>query len=638
MSFGFVIIFVFSLLGLVSAAVSEPTLVKDIPGYNNSIGSRPEYLCASNGFVYFCATSFPGGKQLWRSDGTAVGTTMVKSIVPTGSNDTPSEMFEYNGIVYFSALKELWRSDGTANGTYKVSSVNPKGFFAKDDGLYFWSSPTLYRTDGTSEGTVYFTKHYPSISAGIFGSVEIEDTLFVVRGVRDENRAGITFYPRLIRKSLTELNKEETLVGSAQQVHELVVRPPASGSPVFSDQSVLFFFGKPKVDGADSLYLCTKDGEPKQLRSAFAPVGNTMLLSTLRLWGNKAVFTVTNSYGTLRSIWYSDGTTSGTRPVFTDGVERIVLETVGRKCYFLQQNARDPALYDLCCMNADEPTVVVLKKRLGLESTVPLQIIGDTLFLRLWNEDSYRLWRTQGTPASTWEIPGAVPQGTDSLKDRLALSGNQLFMPLIHPDFGAELHVQDVTPQLRVEVWDAAENGFQMVEDDEVMDELVCSSDGTMQPVQMRLTLDGFLEVTDLEISSATGWLVTAVDGLRPGVPEAVQLTFTAGADSSLETTVVFHSEMAGITHTLHFRVRVLEADAVPEIWHIPASRLVLAGEELSLSPAIATGSEPTAFSWQHDGQEVGTEPTLSLPAVTLADAGDYRLTVVTPSGTVTSG
>jgi large repetitive protein len=67
---------------------------------------------------------------LWRSDGTAEGTFLVKDINPGPAGAFPSDFAVMNGLLYFDALEpltgfELWRTDGTESGTVLVYDANP---------------------------------------------------------------------------------------------------------------------------------------------------------------------------------------------------------------------------------------------------------------------------------------------------------------------------------------------------------------------------------------------------------------------------------------------------------------------------------------------------------------------------------
>src|SRR5678815_3024564 len=107
------------------------TLVKDInPGPN---GSDPSSLINVNGTLFFIATFAYNDKQLWKSDGTAAGTVRVSDnvnlyIATYGGGDPNMEVL--NGEVYFRGYDpvagvEVWKCDGTDAGTVRVKDINP---------------------------------------------------------------------------------------------------------------------------------------------------------------------------------------------------------------------------------------------------------------------------------------------------------------------------------------------------------------------------------------------------------------------------------------------------------------------------------------------------------------------------------
>ena len=87
-----------------------------------------------NGTLFFSARSSANGRELWKSDGTAAGTQLVKDI-RTGSgsgyysnSSSPSDLTAVGSTLYFSANdgtngRELWKSDGTASGTQLVKDI-----------------------------------------------------------------------------------------------------------------------------------------------------------------------------------------------------------------------------------------------------------------------------------------------------------------------------------------------------------------------------------------------------------------------------------------------------------------------------------------------------------------------------------
>ena len=84
--------------------------------------------------LYFTVVDDNHGHELWKSDGTAIGTVMVKDI----RSDSTSSIHISLGVVFGNSLyftaddrthgRELWKSDGTETGTVMVEDVGgPSG-------------------------------------------------------------------------------------------------------------------------------------------------------------------------------------------------------------------------------------------------------------------------------------------------------------------------------------------------------------------------------------------------------------------------------------------------------------------------------------------------------------------------------
>lgn len=133
---------------------------------------RLNTLHAIGKYVYFQGEDAFNDAELWRTDGTAAGTKMVKNINLTGSS-SPEQLTSRNGILYFVANDgvhgyELWRSTGTSYGTSMVKDVRSAdvagssdilNITAVNDFVYFQSlteygAIKLWLSNGTRAGTI----------------------------------------------------------------------------------------------------------------------------------------------------------------------------------------------------------------------------------------------------------------------------------------------------------------------------------------------------------------------------------------------------------------------------------------------------------------------------------------------------
>jgi ELWxxDGT repeat protein len=117
-----------------------------------SVGRADQFggMGVGGNLAYFVSTGT--GTTVWRSDGTAAGTFSLG--VSSGTSFAPGRMF--GGYYYFVANAELYRTDGTASGTTAVTAATAV-IAATTSALYFTSGGRLWRTDGTTGGTVAVT-------------------------------------------------------------------------------------------------------------------------------------------------------------------------------------------------------------------------------------------------------------------------------------------------------------------------------------------------------------------------------------------------------------------------------------------------------------------------------------------------
>ncbi|NJL19317.1 MAG: hypothetical protein HC901_03315 [Bdellovibrionaceae bacterium] len=183
-------------LPLVTLCASPyPEILKDINALSAAGSSSPSNMVRIGSTVYFTA-SVDYGQELWKTDGTAAGTAMVKDILPGTASSSISNLTAVDGVLFFSANDgmngtELWKSDGTTAGTVLVqdiysgsSSSSPTSLTNVNGTIYFRAfDPTngteLWKSDGTSAGTVLVKDIYPGSSSSSPNSLtDVNGTLF----------------------------------------------------------------------------------------------------------------------------------------------------------------------------------------------------------------------------------------------------------------------------------------------------------------------------------------------------------------------------------------------------------------------------------------------------------------------------
>jgi ELWxxDGT repeat protein len=166
--------------------------------FNSSI-QRARYFKIYNNRLYFVAYNNASGVELWSTDGTVAGTSLLKDINPGTANAFNDQLYDphltlFNNKLFFVANDgvhgyELWSTDGNEVGTTLFKDIrtnegdNTAGFGAFLTGsysypnfkvigstMYFGANPNettnaltyinpdfpiLYQTDGTEAGTFF---------------------------------------------------------------------------------------------------------------------------------------------------------------------------------------------------------------------------------------------------------------------------------------------------------------------------------------------------------------------------------------------------------------------------------------------------------------------------------------------------
>ena len=390
------------------------TLVKDInPGGS---ASTPDFMTAIGSNVFFQANNGTNGAELWKSDGTAAGTTLVKDINSGSGSSIPQRLTAVGSNLFFRAIdsnvtgngNELWKSDGTAAGTVLVKDINPGNlgsnpddlvvigstlFFTADDGT---NGVELWMSNGTAAGTVMVKDiRTGSASSAPDDLVVVGSTLFFSA---DDGTNGAELWKSDGTAAGTVMVKD-IRTGSATSS---ILNPVALGSLLlFAATDGSSGYELWKSDGTTAGTVMVKDIHPG------SSSGGPVYSAGITVMGSSAFFTGTTATDG-PSLWKSDGTAAGTQlvkdihPSSTNpsiGYSTVVNSTL----FFSADDGTNGA--ELWKSDGTEAgTVMVTDLRPGSTGSTPtgLAKLGSTLlFIATDGVKGRELWRSDGTVGTT---------------------------------------------------------------------------------------------------------------------------------------------------------------------------------------------------------------------------------------------
>lgn len=371
------------------------------------------------GDLFFAATTPQTGIELWRSDGTAAGTVLVKDLHPGPGHSEPKDFFAANGLVYFNAKLptigfELWRSDGTAAGTFLLADIMPgattskvgefieyggKVYFAANDGVH---GSELWVTDGTVAGTQMLMDIWPGLPGG-----EPRQLTHLPDG------SGFVFTAR------GDLTGDEPFVSDGTVAGTMMLKEIA---PSFSSSiesafvpiaGELYFWADDTVN-VEALWRT--DGTPAgTVQVALPPAGLTKTpgMHDYALLGGEVYFAgFMAGAGNGNEVWKTDGTMAGTvlvADVLASGPSYPEeLTTFAGEVYFFADHAGEhtPALWATAGDAASTRLVKILPEITWHdEDPVELVEVGGRLMFRALDAGAgWQVWSSDGTTAGTMAL------------------------------------------------------------------------------------------------------------------------------------------------------------------------------------------------------------------------------------------
>jgi ELWxxDGT repeat protein len=370
----------------------------------------PNMLTNVNGILFFEGWDSDHGYELWKSDGTATGTILVKDINPGPPHGNPGLLTNMNGTIFFTATEpsagtQLWKSNGTAAGTVLVRNISPGtadsslANFADVNGTLFFSAydvphgVELWKSNGTVAGTVMVQ----DIVSGAGGSnptkiTDVNGTLFFVSGFDLWKTDGTPTGATLVKGG---------------------VNPDM---PV-NVNGTLLFVGWDSVRGVE---LWKSDGT----------AAGTVMVKDINPGGgshpdqlvvlNGVLFFTADDGTNGRRLWTSDGTAEGTMRLRSDIPIVYELIRVNTSLYFTIFDAGSLWVSDGSAANTTMLQTGITPSK--------LTAVGNTLFFQGWSQEfGDEIWKSDGTSSGTVMVKHINPGIIDSFLENFTNVNGTLY-------------------------------------------------------------------------------------------------------------------------------------------------------------------------------------------------------------------
>ncbi len=383
------------------------------------------------------------GRELWVSDGSAANTRLVVDLNPGAVGSNPTELFPAtNGNLFFVADDgatgdELWRTDGTVFGTVLTgdlvqplsggASSSPRDAIAAFGGVLFWADDGVlgrepWFTSGQASGTRMLKDLNPGAAGSTVGRVsQIADGRGVFFSAADAQRGNELWFSDGTEAG-TRLVKDIHRGSSPSYPDEFV----------FLDDLLLFRAHEPT-------------GGAEMWRSDGTPAGTTWVRNLAGAQSsNPRDFTVLGDVvlflafeqGSLLQLWRTDGTSAGTSLITQPSV-------TGPSALV---RYRDSVLWGRSDgIWRTDGTVAGTLQIATAGWYDGFAVANDLTFFSARDSGGVELWCTDGTAGGTRRVADIESGPGNSAPRQMTVVGDRVFFTAITSAFGEELWVSDGT-------------------------------------------------------------------------------------------------------------------------------------------------------------------------------------------------
>lgn len=283
-------------------------MFKDI---NPSGSSNPKELKVCNGKLFFQASTDGGSTpKLWVSDGTEAGTIDISN-----NCHSPQEFTAYNGKVYFAATNndygtEFWETDGTKVGTKIVKNIQtvpydgissePTCFTVFNNKIYFVAknnatSFQIYESDGTETGTIVYPK-FSNLGQSTSMDFFVCNGKMFFNAIENNGDFGFFLY----------------VTDGINNVEKLAINGTDFSNPSgFFEWNNQVIFTASTNDNGNELWISDGTVSGTKMIKDIYPGTESSWCKDFVLYNNKLYFAAADTLSNME-LWMSDGTTTGT--------------------------------------------------------------------------------------------------------------------------------------------------------------------------------------------------------------------------------------------------------------------------------------------------------------------------------------
>jgi ELWxxDGT repeat protein len=373
------------------------TLVKDVtPGATGTVSA----ILSIGSKAMFIVGGVSRSDELWITDGTAEGTTLVFDLNTQPLQTNWSTFTTFGGRWFFFTNRGIWVSDGTAAGTTQIATTVSATLTRTDSTLLFLTSDAthgyeLWKTDGTAAGTSLLKDIFPGASSAFTSTTRIGTLIGPSTALFFANDGtGVNLW------------KSDGTEAGTQRVKSMYPAPPDPGAQwpqLFGADGFAYFTTTNALWRTDATEAGTF-----QLATVTAPRSMTAAFGQLYFFANQ----------TEPEMWTSDGSVTGTRRVMQlpSGGNPSGQRFLNGKLYFSNDDGVhgiEPWVSDGTAAGTRMFANIAPEPPPARKSSNPLSLraVGERVYFLADDETSTsfdNLWRSDGTAESTAKVASAV--------------------------------------------------------------------------------------------------------------------------------------------------------------------------------------------------------------------------------------